>query len=57
VPNFKFNSNFTVGGNGSLVVPNLYVIGSDDGTVIAEEIVTEAIMFDNKRISYTKDFK
>ena len=57
VPNFKFNSNFTVGGNGSLVVPNLYVIGSDDGTVIAEEIVTEAIMFDNKRISYAKDFK
>ena len=57
VPNFKFNSNFTVGGNGSLVVPNLYVIGSDDGTVITEEIVTEAIMFDNKRISYTKDFK
>ena len=36
VPNFVFNSNFTVGGNGSLVVPNLYVIGTDTGAVAAE---------------------
>lgn len=57
VPNFKFNSNFTVGGNGSLVVPNLYVIGNDTGAVISDEVVTEAIMFDKKRISYTRDFK
>jgi len=40
VPNFKFNSNFTVGGNGSLVVPNLYVIGSDTGAVTAEDTET-----------------
>ena len=37
VPNFVFNSNFTVGGNGSLVVPNLYVIGNDTGTISSEE--------------------
>lgn len=57
VPNFKFNSNFTVGGNGSLVVPNLYIVGNDTGNIAAEESTIEAIMFDNNRISYSKDFK
>ena len=57
VPNFVFNSNFSIGGNGSLVVPNLYVIGSDVGNTVAEEIVIQAIMFDNKRITYTSEFK
>lgn len=57
VPNFKFNSNFTVGGNGSLVVPNLYVIGSDTGMVTAEDIETQALTFDKYRISYAENFK
>lgn len=57
VPNFVFNSNFTVGGNGSLVVPNLYVIGSDTGTVTADVTNQEAIMFDKHRISYVNNFK
>lgn len=57
VPNFKFNSNFTVGGNGSLVVPNLYVIGSDTGAVTAEDNETQALTFDKHRISYTENFK
>ena len=57
VPNFVFNSNFSIGGNGSLVVPNLYVIGADAGNTIAEETVIQAIMFDNKRITYTNEFK
>ena len=57
VPNFKFNSNFTVGGNGSLVVPNLYVIGSDTGAVTAEDNETSALTFDKHRISYTENFK
>lgn len=57
VPNFVFNSNFSIGGNGSLVVPNLYVIGADTGSTIAEEISIQAVMFDNKRIAYTDEFK
>ena len=57
VPNFVFNSNFTVGGNGSLVVPNLYVIGSDTGAVTADATNQEAIMFDKHRISYVNNFK
>lgn len=57
VPNFVFNNNFTVGGNGSLVVPNLYVIGSDTGTVTADANNQEAIMFDKHRISYINNFK
>lgn len=57
VPNFKFNSNFTVGGNGSLVVPNLYVIGSDTGAVAAEDNETQALTFDKHRISYAENFK
>lgn len=57
VPNFVFNSNFTVGGNGSLVVPNLYVIGSDNGAVTADATNQEAIMFDKHRISYVNNFK
>lgn len=57
VPNFVFNSNFTVGGNGSLVVPNLYVIGSDTGSVVSEEYFMQAIMFDKKRITYTENFR
>ena len=57
VPNFVFNSNFTVGGNGSLVVPNLYVIGSDTGAVTTDTTNQEAIMFDKHRISYVNNFK
>ena len=57
VSNFVFNSNFTIGGNGSLVVPNLYVIGADAGTTISDETGIQAIMFDNKRIAYSKNFK
>lgn len=57
VPNFKFNSNFTVGGNGSLVVPNLYVIGSDTGAVASEESEVQALTFDKHRISYAENFK
>ena len=57
VPNFVFNSNFTVGGNGSLVVPNLYVIGTDTGAVAAEATNQQAIMFDKHRISYVTNFK
>lgn len=57
VPNFKFNSNFTVGGNGSLVVPNLYVIGNDTGAVASEESEAQALTFDKHRISYAENFK
>ena len=57
VPNFVFNSNFTVGGNGSLIVPNLYVIGSDTGMVTTDVTNQEAIMFDKHRISYVNNFK
>lgn len=57
VPNFVFNSNFTVGGNGSLVVPNLYVIGDDTGAVTTDEINQEAIVFDKHRISYVNNFR
>lgn len=57
VPNFVFNSNFTVGGNGSLVVPNLYVIGSDTGAATTDTTNQEAIMFDKHRISYVNNFK
>lgn len=56
VPNFNFNSNFTVSNNGSLVVPNLYVIGSDDGAATANETATEAIVFDKRKISYIRNF-
>ena len=57
VPNFVFNSNFTVGGNGSLVVPNLYVIGDDIGTIDSEGNEAQALTFDKHRISYAEDFK
>lgn len=57
VPNFVFNSNFTVGGNGSLVVPNLYVIGNDTGTISSEESEAQALTFDKHRISYAENFK
>lgn len=53
VPNFVFNSNFTVGDNGSLVVPNLYIIGSDAGNA---RTLNSAVMFDRHRISYTDNF-
>lgn len=56
VPNFKFNSNFTIGGNGSLVVPNLYVIGNDAGLIDLEN-ETQALIFDKHRIFYSENFK
>ena len=57
VPNFKFNSNFTIGDSGSLIVPNLYVIGNDTGSVIAEdEEKVESIILSNRRVSYTQNF-
>ena len=57
VPNFVFNSNFAVSGDGSLVVPNLYVIGTDTGVVTADVTNQQAIMFDKHRISYVTNFK
>lgn len=57
VPNFNFNNNFTIGENGSLVVPNLYVIGRDGGTTVADEPITEAIILDRNKIFYTEAFK
>lgn len=57
VPNFVFNSNFTIGGNGSLVVPNLYVIGADTEATISDEETMQATMLDNKRVVYIKEFK
>ena len=57
VPNFVFNNNFTVGGNGSLIVPNLYVVGTDTGMTASDETPIQAIMFDNKRITYSNSFK
>ena len=52
VPNFVFNSNFTVESNGALIVPTLQVIGIDEGLVASEGKKTNAIILDNKRISY-----
>jgi hypothetical protein len=37
VPNFIFNNNFSIGGNGSLVVPNLYVIGEGTSTIDVDD--------------------
>lgn len=57
VSNFNFNSNFNIGEEGSLIVPNLYVIGEDAGAALAEEQETKkAIMLDKHKISYTENF-
>jgi hypothetical protein len=57
VPVFNFNNNFKIGENGSLVVPNLYVIGKDTGSTVSEENTVQAIMLDKHKISYTENFK
>lgn len=57
VPVFNFNNNFKIGENGSLVVPNLYIIGKDTGSTVSEENTVQAIMLDKHKISYTENFK
>lgn len=56
VPNFTFNSNFSVGGNGSLIVPNLYVIGGNNEIVADTEETIPAIILDKQKIFYTNNF-
>lgn len=58
VPSLVFNTNFKVQDNGGLVLPNLYIIGEDAGTLIAdEEVLVQAIMMDKHKISFTNGFK
>ena len=54
VSSFNLNSNFAIGNNGSLVIPNLYVIGENAGG--ARNSTGAAIMFDKNKISYTDSF-
>lgn len=55
VPNFIFNNNFSIGGNGSLVVPNLYVIGEGTSTIDVDDI-SQALMFEKDKIIFTNKF-
>lgn len=54
VSSFNLNSNFAIGDNGSLVIPNLYIVGENAGG--AREINDAAIMLDRNRIAYTDVF-
>lgn len=56
VSNFTFNSNFTIEDNGSLAVPNLYVVGQGNDYDINNGLTNSAITLDNKRINYIKNF-
>lgn len=55
VPNFIFNNNFSIGGNGSLVVPNLYVIGEGTSTIDIDD-ASQALMFEKDKIIFTNKF-
>ena len=57
VPNFVFNGGLTIEKDGSLAVPNLYIVGQKDTYDIGENgLIKSAIAFENKRINYIKDF-
>lgn len=55
VPNFIFNNNFSIGGNGSLVVPNLYVIGEGTSTIDVDD-TSQALMLEKDKIIFTNKF-
>lgn len=56
-PVFELNNDFKIGESGSLVVPNLYVIGKNtSATIDAEDTNISSLMFSQSRISFTDNF-
>ena len=57
VPNFVFNGGLTIEKDGSLAVPNLYIVGPKDMYDLGPNgSIKSAITLGNKRINYIKDF-
>lgn len=54
-PVFQLNNDFKIGENGSIIVPNLYVVGEKRSRATSET-TTQSLMFSNSCLSYTENF-
>lgn len=54
-PVFQLNNDFKIGESGSIIVPNLYVVGEKRSRA-SSETTTQSLMFSNSCLSYTENF-
>lgn len=55
-PIFELNNDFKIGESGSLIVPNLYIVGKNPGMSIDTEDNVQSLMFGKTKIIFTDNF-